>query len=137
MAADVWHFIRGCAICQEAKASTQSPADLFQPVELPNRLFDVYSMDFITNLSLSNVFNTLFNVANKHTLALHMMPCFVGEGQLTAPKVAKLLFNTIVHANRLLKVVLYDCNPRFTSKFWQLLWELMGVRVVLSLVHHP
>ena len=54
-----------------------------------------------------------------------------------APKVAKLLFNTIVHAYGLLKVVLYDCNPRFTSKFWQLLWELMGVRVVLSLVHHP
>ena len=106
-------------------------------MEIPAGRFDVWSMDFITDLPLSRGFNAIYTCINKFTKMVKLQPCFVGEGQLTAKEVATLFFNGVVRTYGLPRVVLHDRDPRFTSHFWKNLWALLGVRVALSTAHHP
>ena len=46
-------FVRECQICQQAKDHAL-PADLLQPLQIPNHNWDDISMDFITNLPSSH-----------------------------------------------------------------------------------
>lgn len=116
-------FIRGCAICQKSKDSTQAPAGLLHPVEIPAGRFEVWSMDFITDLPNCGNFNAIFTCVDKFTKLVRLMPCFVGAGNLSAPEVAKLFFENVVRFYGLPKVVLHDRDPRFTSNFWSALWK--------------
>ena len=65
-----------------------------------------------------------------------LVPCRAGKGQLTAPEVAKLFFENWVRFLGILKVVLHDCDARFTAAFLKALWCIMGMRTVLSSAYH-
>jgi hypothetical protein len=47
MKADMKKFIRECDTCQKVKAENLSPADLLQPLPIPERHWLSISMDFI------------------------------------------------------------------------------------------
>ena len=113
------------------------PAGKLHPVEIPAECFEVWSMDFITDLSLSWECNAIYTCVNKFTKTVKLQPSFVGEGQLTTKEVATLFFNGVVHTYGLPQVVLHDRDPHFISHFWKSLWALLGVHVALSMAHHP
>lgn len=94
-------------------------------------------MDFITNLPLCRGFNALFCCVDRLTKYVVLIPCFVGEGALGAPEVARLFFEGVVKTFGLPQEVLHDRDPRFTSQFWRELWALCGSRVALSTAYHP
>ena len=123
MLRDVKSFVRGCPICQHNKDSMQSPAGLFQPVEVRHVHFEVWSMDFITNLPMSNGFNTIFTCVDALTKYTQLTPCFVGEGRLSAPSVARLFFDAVVRLFGCPRKVLHDRDPRFTSNLCHVLWQ--------------
>ena len=106
-------------------------------METPAGCFDVWSMEFITDLPLSWGFNAIYTCVNKFTKTVKLQPCFVGEGQLTAKEVAMFFFNGVACTYVLPRVVLHNRDPRFTSHFWKSLWALLGVRVALITAHHP
>ena len=72
-------------------------------------------MDFITDLPLSQGFNSIYTCVNKFAEIIKLQPWFVGEGQLTAKEVATLFFNGAIHTYGLPGVVLHDRDPSFTS----------------------
>ena len=99
--------------------------------------FNIWHMDFITDLPLSQGFNAIYTCVNKFTKMVKLQLCFVGEGQLTTKEVVTLFFNGVVRTYGLPRVVLHNRDPRLTSHFWKSLWALLGVRVALSMAHHP
>ena len=113
------------------------PAKKFHLVEIPAGCFDMWSIDFTTDLPLSQGVNSIYTYINKFTKTVKLQPHFVGEWQLTAKEIAMLFFNGVVCTYGLPRVVLHDWYPRFTSHFWKSLWALLGVRVALSMAHHP
>ena len=66
------------------------------PVEIPKGLFNIWSMDFITDLPVSWGFNSIYTCGNKFIKTVELQSCFVGEEQLTAKEVAMLFFNGVV-----------------------------------------
>ena len=64
---------------------------------------------------------------------MRLIPCFKGEGALSAPKSANLLFSNIVRLVGILKMVLHDHDSTFTSNFWKTLWESSGTKVFFTL----
>ena len=66
----------------------------------------------------------------------HLVACRVGEGQLTAPEVAKLFFKNWVQFFGIPKVVLHDHDACFTAAFWKALWSFTGTQTVFSSVYH-
>ena len=74
---------------------------------------------------------------------MYLIPCFKGEGALSTPEYANLVFLNIVffflNLVRLFgipKMVLHDRDSRFTSSFWKALWELLGTKVLFTSVYH-
>ena len=63
---------------------------------IPEQCFDVWSMDFISGLPSSQGYNTIYTCIDKFTKFVHLIPCFKGEGALSAPECANLFFSNIV-----------------------------------------
>ena len=68
-----------------------------------------------------------------------LVPCFMGDGDLSAPATVKLFFDNIVYSFGIphREPWVYDGDPRFMSSFWSALFEMLGSCVVLSSAFHP
>ena len=64
------------------------------------------------------------------------VPCYMGEGELSAEQVVTLFFNTVVRLLELPDEVLNNRDLRFTADFWRHLWDTMGYRAVFSSAYH-
>ena len=96
-------------------------------------------MDFIGPLLVCQGYTGLFVTVKKFSKLTCLIPCSFGwgDGGLTAPVVASLFFDHIVHHFSILKLVLHDHNACFTSHCWRALWALMGTKVIFSSTYHP
>ena len=94
------------------------PAGELAPVPIPERRFDIWTLDFITGLPSDGGFNAVMVCVDKLTKLVKIVPCSTGEGELTAPVVARLFFSHIVRNYGVPRFVLHDRDPRFTSAFW-------------------
>ena len=88
-------------------------------------------------LPLDKGCNAILTVVDMLTKLVKLVPCFVGDGELSAPATAKLFFNNIFRSFGVPQVMVHDRDPRFTSSFWSALFEMLGSRVVLSSAFHP
>ena len=68
---------------------------------------------------------------------VRLIPCFMGEGKLSAEHVAQLFFDSVVRVFGLPDEVLHDRDPRFTANLWRLLWDSLGSRAVFFSAYHP
>ncbi len=115
---DVRRVCAECEICQKAKDRTTAQPGLLHPVEVPQSRFDTWTMDFITDLPLSDGCNCVFTCVEKLSRYTVLIPCFMGEGALGASQVADLFFQHVVSRFGVPRSVLHDRDPRFTSAFW-------------------
>ena len=67
---------------------------------------------------------------------VRLIPCFIGEGELSAEQVAQLFVDSMVGVFGLPDEVLHDRDPRFTADFWRHLWDSLGSRAVFSSAYH-
>ena len=79
------------------------------------------AMDFMVELPEFNGFNALMVIVNKLGKLSRLVPCRAGEGQLTAPQIAKLFFENWVRFFGIPKAVFHDRDARFTAEFWKVL----------------
>ena len=75
-------------------------------------------MDFITDLPVSDGFNAIFTCVDKLSKYVVLTPCTLGDGELSASRVADLFFQGVVARFGVPRSVLHDRDPRFTSAFW-------------------
>ena len=72
---DVLEHVRHCATCQKNKPQTQLPAELLQPVELPEDRWQVVTMDFITQLPRTKAgHDTILVMVDKMTEIVDFAP---------------------------------------------------------------
>ena len=50
---------------------------------------------------------------------------------------ARIFVDTMFRLHGLPKVIISDCDPRFTSKFWESLFDLLGTDLRFSTAYHP
>ena len=62
----------------------------------PTRRFGRWSIDFMTNLPLCNGNNTVMTCIEGLLGYVRLIPCFMGEGELSAEHVAQLFFDSVV-----------------------------------------
>ena len=65
-------------------------------------------MDFITGLPDINEYNALLVCVDKFGKLCRLTPCSAGENELSAPAIAKLFFEHVVHLYGVPRVVLHD-----------------------------
>ena len=65
MISNVNQFIMGYSMYQRSKDLTTAPHGLLNPVSIPTTQFDVWSMNFVTNLPVVAACNAVFTCIDK------------------------------------------------------------------------
>jgi hypothetical protein len=135
---DVREYINACAICLESKAKHHRPYGELQPLPIPSRPGEEYSMDLITGLPpahyKSQEVNALLVIVDRFTKMAFLFPV---EDTLTASQLAELFHNEIECKFGAPKGIVSDRGPIFTSKFWGELNYYSKVKLRYSTAFHP
>ena len=73
----------------------------------------------------------------KLTKYVVVMPCTLGDGQLSAAATADLFFEGVVSRFGVPTSIVSDRDPRFTAALWTQLWARLGTRLRLASAYHP
>jgi hypothetical protein len=130
-------YMKGCTKCQQNKNLTkQTKVPLYQIPTPDNALpFQIIAMDLITQLPISNRYNTILTIVDHGcTRAAVFLPC---RTNITGQEVAKLYHDNIYRWFGLPSKVISDRDPRFTSLFTKALTQQLGIKQNVSSAFHP
>lgn len=135
MHAEIRKYVSSCPACQSNKASTQAPAGLLQPLPIPDRPWQQVTLDFITQLPrTARGHDAIVVFVDKLTKLQHFSATTT---DVDAPTAAELFFDKVVRLHGVPESIVSDRDPRFTSSFWQALWQRFGTKLHMSTAFHP
>ncbi|WVZ09239.1 hypothetical protein V8G54_013769 [Vigna mungo] len=92
-------------------------------------------MDFVTHLPRSSKgHDSIWVIVDRLTKCAHFLPINL---RMSMEKLAELYIREIVRLHGVPNSIVSDRDPRFTSRFWQLLQEALGSRLRMSSAYHP
>ena len=134
MRQDVAEHVASCQACQCGKQYTARSSGVPTPVERPDGRWQVVSLD-IVSVAESNaghdavvVFTDLFSK--------QIYCCPVALKGTTAETVADLFLTHVYRTQGMPKVLLSDKDSKFTSLFWERLFQLLGTKLRFSASYH-
>ncbi len=130
----VKEFVLSCDICSRSKNPRHRPYGLLQPLPVPKQPWSSISMDFITDLPLSDSFDSIFVVVDRLTKMAHFIPC---KKTITGEETARLFLDNVYRYHGLPNDIISDRGPQFVSKFWKSLFAILKVDIKLSSAFHP
>lgn len=135
MERDVRFYVRTCDACQRNKPSNQKPPGMLQPLPIPARNWDSVSMDFITKLPKTlDDHDSILVVVDRLSKMAHFIPT---TGGIDADEAATLFFTNVFRLHGLPSSIVSDRDPKFTSNFWRVLFQLTGTKLAMSTARHP
>ena len=131
---DVKKFVVSCDICQKAKPRKHAPIGLSQPLPIPEKPFEVITMDFITELPNSLGYDAILVIVDKLTKYAIFIPT---NGTVNEEGTAKLFFEHILSKFGIPQQIVSDRDPIWTSTFWKELCKLLSTKRSLTTAYHP
>jgi hypothetical protein len=131
---DVKQFVNSCNTCQYNKYNTHSPYGLLQPLPLPEQVWEDISMDFITNLPLTNNKSTIWVVIDRLSKFAHFIAL---PASFTAVSLASTFLTEIYRLHGAPKTIVSDRDKVFVSQFWRALFKGLGTTLAFSSSYHP
>ena len=132
---EIRHYVATCVSCQQNKPSSQLPIGLLQPLPIPDQPWQTVTMDLITSLPRTKSgFDAIVVFVDKLTKWATYVPTTT---DVNAPGLARLFFLNIVRLRGIPSAIVSDRDPRFTSLFWNALWQQLGTKLQMSTAFHP
>ena len=116
------------------KSDHRKKAGPLQPIPPPERKWSYVTTDLVTDLPEAEAYMAVAIFLNRLTKMVHFAPC---TKEVTAPEYEKIFVETVFRHHGLPDVILSDRDPRFTSKFWTTLFELLGTDLRFNTVFYP
>src|SRR5258706_4064460 len=127
-------FIAGCDTCNQTKTCRMQRVGKLISNKVPDRCWQVISIDMIGELPDSKGYNAVLMVVDRLSKWIHAIPTVTSLG---SARVAWLFLEHIWCHHRLLEEVISDCGPAFVSNFTRELTALLGVKLTPSTSYHP
>ena len=128
-------FVQSCPECQKNKSARHQPYGLSSPLELPYAPWQSISMDFITELPLSEECDQLWVIVDRFTKMAHFLP-LRKEGK-AATDLAVIFAKEVWRHHGLPTDIVSDRDSRFTSEVWKEFLRLSEIRPRMSTAFHP
>lgn len=126
--------VKACSICAQAKPDCSAYPGLLQPLPVPRASWEVISLDFVEGLPLSGAANAILVVVDKFSKFAHFIPL---KHPFSAASVARLFMDHIFKLHGMPGAIISDRDRVFTSRLWQLLFQLAGTELRMSTSYHP
>ena len=127
-------YIPSCSPCQHNKSCTAKPAGPLHPLPIPNAQFEAVALDFVGPLPEKGGKDTILTMMDLLGAEIQLAPI---HSTAIAAEVAVVLFDEWYCENSLMRQIISDCNPLFTSELWTALHKLTGVKLKMSIAYHP
>jgi len=124
-------YIKGSATCQTTKIKPPVKVPL-KPNEIPSGIWETITMDFIVNLPLSNGYNSILTVVNRHSKAIILAPC---HKTITAEQTSQLLIDYVWKRTGFPLTIISDQGPQFAAQVTQELWRNVMIHPNFSHLH--
>jgi hypothetical protein len=134
LAMDVRFYVSSCSVCAQSKAPRHLPRGKLQPLPVPQQPWSHLSVDFLTNLPLSQGNTTILVVVDRCSMSCCLIPL---PGLPTALQTAEALFTHVFRHYGVPEDIVSDRGPQFTSRVWRAFMERLGVSVNLTSGFHP
>jgi hypothetical protein len=124
MSSNIRQFIQNCNVCGRTKPWRELKRGLLRPLSLPDRIWKEISMDFVTDLPLSNGYRNLMVVTHRLSKDVILIPL----PNLEVETVADAFLKQVVAYHWLPDYIVLDCGSQFLSNFWTTLCGKMGIK---------
>ena len=133
----VQNYVKGCGVCQQYKVNRSPSHPSYMPIPQASttRPFAHCSMDLITDLPLSDGFNSILVMVDRGLMkGVILLPC---NKMITAEQAANLLLENLYKRFGLPDKIILDRGPQFAAHAFRKLLKLLNVTSKLSTAYHP
>jgi len=135
MKKEIAQYVASCLICQKAKIEHQRPTGMLQPLDIPEWKWDSITIDFVVGLPRTiQKFDSVWIIVDRLTKSAHFLPINI---RYSLEKLTELYIREIIKLHGVPSSMISDRNPRFTSKFWGSLHQVVGTKIQVSSAYHP
>ena len=134
MKAQVATYVKTCSSCNRNKPLNCKPSGLLMPLQIPDAPWSSISVNFITNLPLSNGADTIMVVVDRFTKWAEFFPCLKS---ITAQGAAFILLKEVFSCHGLPKEIVSNQGTQFVSIFFLLLTKALYIKQYLLSAFHP
>ena len=121
-------------MCAQCKAPRHLPRGKLHPLPIPHRPWSHLSVDFITNLPLSQGNTTILVDVDHFSKSCLLLPL---PGLLMALQTAVALYTHVFLHYGVPEHIVSDQGPQFMSRVWKAFMERLGVLISLTSGFHP
>lgn len=131
---EVIRFCRSCNLCQQTKISTQPQSRELIDLPIPARPWSFIGIDFITKLSVSCGYNSIFVITNHLTKGAHFIPC---REAMDSQALAHLFFREFFCLHGFPDKIVSDIGPSFVLALGCLVLASPKISPAPSTAYHP
>ena len=138
MRQDIEEYVGTCPICQGNAAPRHKPYGKLDPLPQPTRPWKEISMDFITQLPVSQVgadeYNAILTIVDRYTKMAIFLPV---QDTIDAAEMAELLHKEMELRYGCPSGIVSDRDSRITSKLWAEICHYSIIKRRMSTAFHP
>jgi hypothetical protein len=132
---DVVDYISICMECQRVKDDHRHPSGLLQPLSIPEKKWEVVTINFITKFPrTTRQHDSIMVVVDKLTKAVHFVPVKMNH---TTNNIVEICMREIARFHGIPKAIVSDRDKKFTSNFWRGLFKGFGTNMNFITTYHP
>ncbi|KAG2875962.1 hypothetical protein PC115_g23761 [Phytophthora cactorum] len=130
----VHKYVRAYEVCQRVKPAAFSQA-LLQSLSTPSECWQSISMDFVFGLPPDSKRRTGVVVfVDQFSKMVHLAAV---PAEVTAVQTARLFVDMVFKHHGMPLDIVPGRDPRFTARFWQEVFTLLGTQLSMSTADHP
>ncbi|KAK3250676.1 hypothetical protein CYMTET_39951 [Cymbomonas tetramitiformis] len=136
MSKDVTDWCKSCVVCQQTRPRNGYPDGQLNPLQVPVRLWQVVSIDFVTGLPRTERgYDAFATFTDKLSKMVHVVPMLYADS--SAAQIARMYFDQVWRLHGAPMKIVCDRDSRFRDEMHLELHRLMGVQVASTTPYHP
>ena len=131
-------YCTSCLICQGARVIPGKQLGKLQSLPIPTKVWDIFSIDFITWLPESVVYGGIYDpilvVVNKLSEIYHYMPC---RSEITVGELAEVITQEVIRLHWVPSAIISDRGSFFTFQLWANRMYSFRIKRQICTAFHP